>query len=154
MKSCLLCPKGTRCRGYVLHLVILKLLDAMETGEGADAIARELSREDMKLIADFGNKARETCWSKAFVLTIAKKIVGFATDETSEARLRAAAERLVVTLHRLFAKLPNGVRVDLGALAMDVYNQAAKGLEEKGTDNFVPANILGQACVNISRKRH
>lgn len=132
----------------------MKLLDALETGEGADAIARELSREDMKLIADFGNKARETCWSKAFVLTIAKKIVVFATEETSEVKLRAAAEHLVLVLHRLFAKLPNGVRVDLGALAMDVYNQAALGLEEQGIDNFLPANILGQACVNISRKRH
>lgn len=135
-------------------MLVLKLYDAADSAEGADAIARELSREDMKLIADFGNKARETCWSKAFVLTIAKKVVGFAIKEKSEIKLRMAAENLVARLSGLFGKLPNGVRIDLGALAMDVYNQAAADLEKQGADNFLPANILGQACVNISRRGH
>lgn len=149
VKSCLLCPKGTRCRGYMLHTLILKLYDVMEAGDNPESIARELSREDIQLLADYGEKARQTCWSKGFVMVVGRKLADLAAQGMPDAALRRAVERLIVRIDGLFAKLPNGIRVDLADLTMEVYNQACENLAGEGVKVFLPANILGQAYAAV-----
>ena len=152
MKSCLLCPKGKRCRGYVLHTLILKLYDAMAEGGDLDSIVRELSREDMAVMAEQGAKARETCWSKGFVMVVARKVAEITGTATDDMKLRTGIERMIVQMDSLFGKLPKGISIDLAELTMEIYNEATTLLEEVGSEAVVPANIVGQACMAVSRK--
>lgn len=153
MKSCLLCPKGTRCRGYVLHTLILKLYDAMSHRGSIDAIVRELSKEDMLVLADQGASARETCWSKGFVMVVGRKVADIAKTSKNDIQMRTGMERMIVQMDSLFTKLPKGISIDLSELAMDVFNQACTVLEEEGSKAFISANIVGQACGAAVRKK-
>ena len=151
MKSCLLCPKGTRCRGYVLSELILKLYDAVAQGKDASAIARELTREDMELLSNQGDKARITCWSKGFVLVLSRKVADLSRTAESEDELRIGMERLVVQVDGLFSKLPKGLHIDLADLVMDVYNSATEILATEGGKCVVPATILGKIVNDAAR---
>ncbi len=154
MKSCLLCPKGPRCRGYILYLLILKLHDAMSQGMDSDAIIRELSREDMTIIADLGDKARATCWTKAFVLVVARKVADITnTAKDDDIKLRSGIERMIVQMDMLFGKLPKGITIDLAELAMEVYNTACEMLEEQGSSAMLPANLVDQVCAKAASKK-
>jgi len=136
----------------VLHTLILKLYDAMTRGGNVDSIVRELSREDMRVLADQGVKARETCWSKGFVMVVGRKVADLAKTARSDQELRRGIERMVVQMDVLFSKLPKGVAIDLADLAMEVFNQACLLLEEEGCDAVIPAVVVGQACIAASRK--
>lgn len=149
MKSCLLCPKGTRCKGYILHTLILKLYAALETGGDSDAIARELSREDLLLLAEYGDKGRQTCWSKGFVMVVGRKLADLVAQGLTDDKLRRAIERLIVRMDGLFTKLPHGITVDLSEMTVEIYNQACENLQGEGVTAFLPANILGQACASV-----
>ena len=146
MKSCLLCPKGTRCKGYILHTLILKLYSAMESGGDSEAIARELSRQDLTLLAEYGQSGRQTCWSKGFVMVVERKLADLAAQGLTDDQLRRAVERMIVRMDGLFARLPNGISVDLSELTVEIYNLACQDLQGDGVRAFLPANILGQAC--------
>ncbi len=125
----------------------------MENCGDTSDIVRSLSREDMLLLANQGAEARETCWSKGFVLTVARKLSDMAAMGMSESQLRKGVERMVVQIDGLFAKLPKGINVDLSCLTMEIFNQACANLEELGADGVLPANIIGQACANVLRKK-
>lgn len=153
MKSCLLCPKGTRCRGYTLHALILKLYDAMEEGAELEEVLRELSREDMMVMADQGKYARVTCWSKGFVLVVARKVADIAKTAKTDTKLRTGIERMIVQMDVLFTKLPKGITIDLTELTMEVFNKACEILEEEGSKAMIPANVVGQACTAVSQKK-
>jgi hypothetical protein len=153
VKSCLLCPKGTRCRGYVLHTLILKLYEAMSHKDGIDSIVRELTKEDMLVLAEQGASARETCWSKGFVMVVGRKVADIAKTARNDVEMRTGMERMIVQMDHLFTKLPKGISIDLSELAMDVFNQACAVLEEEGSKAFVSANIVGQACGAAVRKK-
>lgn len=153
MRNCLLCPKGTRCRGYVLHTLVLKLYDAMTRRAETEAIVRQLSREDMEMMAELGGKARETCWGKAFVLVVGRKVADIAKTTKDDTQMRNGIERMIVQMDGLFTKLPKGVSVDLSEMAMEVFNQACTLLDEEGSGAFVPANVVGQACAAVNIKK-
>jgi len=154
VKNCLLCPKGRKCRGYVLSELILKLYDAVEDPGGAgyvESLRKALSHEDMQLLSDQGHKARITCWSKGFVLVLARKVADLSKAVDSDEELRVGIERLVVTVDGLFAKLPKGLAIDLEDLILDVYNNATEILAQEGGTAVVPATILGKAVTDIMR---
>lgn len=156
MKKCLLCPKGRKCRGYVLSELVLKLYDAVEhQGSASDieAIAKALSREDMVMLAEQGSKARITCWSKGFILVLARKVADLSKNAKSDDELRRGIERLVVRIDGLFAKLPKGLTIDLADMVMDVYNRSTEILAEEGGGAVVPATILGKAVTDAARAR-
>ncbi len=123
-------------------------------GHGDTAeIIHSLSREDMLLLADQGAAARETCWSKGFVLTVARKLADMASRNMPDADLRTGVERMIVNMDSLFAKLPKGISIDLSELTMEIFNQACIDLEEAGTNAVLPANILGQACAAVAQRK-
>jgi len=156
MKNCLLCPKGRKCRGYVLSELILKLYNATEDQTGSsyvEAITQALTREDMELLSDQGQKARITCWSKGFVLVLARKVADLSRVAQSDEELRRGIERLVVNMDSLFAKLPKGLSIDLSDLIMDVYNRATEILADEGGSSVVPATILGKVVTDAVRGR-
>lgn len=125
----------------------------MEEGGNASALARELSDQDMRLLADYGESARATCWSKGFVLAVARKLAQLAMKNTDGADLRAPVERMIVRMDSLFSRLPNGIRIDIADLSLEVYNQASILLREKKSGCFLPANVLGNACANVNRRK-
>ncbi|MBL4614080.1 MAG: hypothetical protein JKY27_04305 [Magnetovibrio sp.] len=156
MKNCLLCPKGRKCRGYVLSELILKLYDAVEqhsAGSDVEAIAKALTREDMVLLSEQGNKARVTCWSKGFVLVLARKVADLSKVAKDDDDLRHGIERLVVRIDGLFSKLPKGLSIDLSEMIMDVYNRATEILANEGGGAVVPATILGKVVTDAVRAR-
>lgn len=153
MENCLLCPKGVKCRGYKLHLMLLKLYDLMEVRGKVDDIVRELSREDMMLLAEQGAEARKTCWSKCFVLSVGRKLANFAAADIDDQTMRRSVEHLIVQMDSLFAKLPKGININIMDLSMEVFNQACIDLEESGSKGVLPSNILGQAFAAQAKKR-
>ncbi len=153
MRSCLLCPRGTKCRGYILHTLILKLYDALEAGEDAAGIAASITREDAKLLAEYGDKARDTCWSKGFVLAVASKLSGMVTAGVTGDALRNSIERLIVRMDGLFSKLPHGIEVDLMELTVEIYNEACSNLKKEGANAFLPTQVVGQAAMNVVRRK-
>ncbi|WP_069956611.1 hypothetical protein [Magnetovibrio blakemorei] len=157
MKNCLLCPKGTKCRGYVLSELILKLYDAVEQhGSGAgyvEALTKSLTRQDMELLSEQGQKARVTCWSKGFVLVLARKVADLSRTVENDDELRIGIERLVVSVDGLFTKLPKGLSIDLSDLIMDVFNRATEILSQEGGKAGVPATILGKVIFDAARTR-
>lgn len=143
MKSCLLCPKGKRCRGYVLHELLLRLYDAMAAGGGdPEAIARRISHEDALLLARHGPAGRETCWSKALALAMAEKLAAIARRKLDEPALQREVKNLVDQTHALAGRLPNGVRVQLQDLALEVYNAAQATIARDGAYDFHAASVL------------
>jgi hypothetical protein len=153
VESCLLCPKGTRCRGYVLHVLSLKLIAALETATDARAAGEALSREDRLLFAESGEAARRTCWTKAFVLTVAQRIAELVAAGHAGEQLRYAIEGLFAVLDGLYARLPNGIVIELNDLALDVYNQTCANLEAVEGEHFVPANIVAQAYAAFLQRK-
>jgi hypothetical protein len=150
LKNCLLCPRGTRCKGYILHGLVLKLYTALEAGQDAEAVARAISNEDMHMLAEYGAVARETCWSKGFVLAMAAKLAELGQQGLKDTELRNGIERLITRMDNLFARLPNGVSVDLTDLTIEVYNSACEAMSATG-GGFLPASILGQAYAQLQR---
>lgn len=153
VENCLTCPRGTRCRGHVLHVLSLKLMAALESAADAGAAGRALSREDRRLFADLGEAARRTCWTKAFVLTTARRIAEFVAQGQSDEQLRFSIEGLFSLMDGLFSRLPNGIVVELGDLTMDIYNRTCAELDTIEGEHFVPANIVAQAYTAFLRRR-
>jgi hypothetical protein len=155
MKSCLLCPRGKSCQGYVLHELLLKLDTAMSERKNADAdaIVRQLSQEDLVTFAKMGVAARETCWNKGFVLMVAHRFAELGRKGLPEPALRAGVENVIVRMDMLAAKLPKGIKIDLQKMAMDIYNEAIRLLEEEGCKAFLPVNLLGNVMGGQMRKR-
>jgi len=152
LKSCLLCPKGTRCRGYVLHTLIFKLYNAMSEDVGLEDIVRELSREDMLAMAEQGAKARITCWSKGFVMVVARKVAEIAKASKDDIQMKNGIERMIVQMDGLFGKLPKGISIDLSELTVEIFNHAIQALEEEGIHSMIPASVVGKACTALSIK--
>ena len=136
-----------------MHLLILKLYEAMETQDCIDTIVRELSREDMLLLADQGAKARATCWTKGFILSVGRTLADMAATGMNETNLRRSVEHMIVQMDGLFAKLPKGIDVNIMDLSMEIFNQACEDLEKIEGNAMIPANILGQAFASMSRKK-
>ena len=139
-----------RCKGLILKTLVLKLYDAMDSGQDADAVARAISADYMRLLADCGQQARVTCWGKGYVLAMGHKLEGMAGQHMADAELRAATERLVQRMDKLFAKLPNKVQVDLSYLGMEVFNHACE-VFAKADNGFTQTSILGQVFAQMNR---
>lgn len=147
MKSCLLCPRGKSCQGYVIHELVLKLYRAMENRDSSvDEIARQLSLEDLTTLSKVGDKARVTCWSKAYRLAVSHLIVEIGADEDlkDEEDIRNAIQRMTVRMDSTFAKLPKGVTIDLDDMMLDIYNLAVEEINASGKQSLIPAHVLRQ----------
>lgn len=156
MEDCLICPKNSDCRGYVISDLVLKLYDAVEhaaTGRDVDTISKALSREDMKLLTVQGDTARVMCWSKGFVWVLARKVADLSKVAEGDEDLRMGIERLVTSIDSLFGKLPKGLSIDLPALIMDVYNRVTEILAIESCTAVVPATILGKAITEVAHRR-
>mgnify|MGYP006413598341 CR=1 FL=1 len=147
MKSCLLCFRGKSCQGYIIHKMVLKLYRAMENQDSSvDAIARQLSLEDLSTLAIVGDKARVTCWSKAYRLAVSHLIVEIGTDENiaDEEEARNAIQRMTVRMDSTFAKLPKGLSIDLDDMILDIYNLSVEEINASGKKCLIPAHVLRQ----------
>lgn len=147
MKSCLLCPRGKSCQGYVIHELVLKLYRAMENRDtSVDAIARQLSLEDLTTLDKVGGKARVTCWSKAYRLAVSHLIVEIGTDDSikDEEQARRAIQRMTVRMDSTFAKLPKGITIDLDDMILDIYNLSVEEINASGKPSLIPAHVLRQ----------
>lgn len=153
MDGCLLCPSGTQCRGYILHGLVLKMFSALERGGDASAVGQALGREDRLLLARLGEQAERSCWTRAFVLTVARKLADFVAEGQSDDELRLSVDGLFMLMDGLFGRLPNGIALDLADLAMDVYNQACADLEALDGEGFLPASIVAQGYAAFLRRR-
>lgn len=129
------------------------MFSALESGADAATIGHALAREDMLLLADFGDKARQTCWTKAFVLVVARKLTEFVAQGQDEEQLRYSVDGMFTVLDGLFARLPNGIAVALGDLSLDIYNETCRNLDGLDGDQFLPANIIGHAYTAFLRRR-
>ncbi len=147
MKSCLLCTRGKSCQGYILHELVLKLYHAMENRDTSiDAIARQLSLEDLTTLDKVGDKARVTCWSKAYRMAVSHLIVEIGTDENikGEEAARRAIQRMTVRMDSTFAKLPKGITIDLDDMILDIYNLSVEEINASGKPALIPAHVLRQ----------
>lgn len=151
MKLCAFCPKGTKCSGYILHTLVLKLFDVRSASGNSDAIAKSLSRDDLIVLADKGAAARVECWRKCFVLSVVAKIEELATSELPDDDLRMAVEDMIVRMGRLFSKLPKGSALDIPNLVMDIYNHLCETVNEKGLQMVVPVTCISHACMAATR---
>lgn len=157
MKSCLLCPRGTGCKGYVLNTLVVKIYNILIAHKGEDAIeaiVHDLSREDLEILASYGDQARSTCWNKGFVMAVAH-ILTFMVGKTkqSDIVLRARIEEMLRLILRVCAKLPKGIKIDLQELSMDIYNRAIELLQTSGSPNTLPLTVYGQAFASVMRAR-
>ncbi len=142
MKTCLLCPQDNKCRGYVLHKLVLKIHDCTARGENsAEAIAKSLGCEDMLILASIGQTANSTCWSKAYRMAVAHLLSELVAKHADEAKMRTALRRLVAHLDATFARLPSGMSVDPNDIIMDIYNMAAEEAKISGGASFIPAHV-------------
>lgn len=142
MKTCPLCPKDNKCRGYALHKFVLKIHECTKQGDrSVGAVIKGLSREDMKTLATVGESARSTCWSKAYRMAVAHLLSEMVAKNADERRMKTALRELVTHLDATFAKLPSGMSVDPNDIIMDVYNMAAEEAKIKGSAAFIPAHV-------------
>lgn len=134
-------------------MIILELYEGLEAGEGVDGLAQRLSPADRRVFAEHGEAARSTCWTRGFVLTVARKVTDYATAGMEERELRAAIEGMLATMEALFSRLPNGMEMNFGDLSLGVYNEACRNLAQLGGGHLLPANIVGQACATLFHRR-
>lgn len=155
MKSCLLCPRNKLCRGVILQKVMLNLMEALAAHKGREVedILRELDRADLETLAGVGANARETCWSKAFVMTMARRLAILAAGEPSEAVLRSKMDRLFVEMDMMFTRLPKGISIDVEDLLTDIYNQAQAVMKAEKQEGFLPMRVFGAAAGGLSVKK-
>lgn len=125
---------------------------ALEAGADAASIVGVLSRPERLLIAEYAEAARQTCWTKAFVLTVAGKLADFVREGQNDEQLRFSVEGMFTLMDGLFGRLPNGISLQLGDLAMDIYNETCRNLENV-PGAFLPANIVGQAYAAFLRRK-
>ncbi len=142
MKTCPLCPKDDKCRGYVLHKFVLKIHECTKQGDHSiEGVIKGLSREDMKTLATVGEAARGTCWSKAYRMAVAHLLSELVAKNADERKMRAALRELVTHLDATFSKLPSGMSVDPNDIIMDVYNMAAEEAKISGGTPYIPAHV-------------
>ncbi len=147
MKNCPLCPRGKSCQGFIIHELVLKLYNAMGGNDAsADEIARQLSVEDLTTLDKVGNKARVTCWSKAYRLAVSHLMVRIGTDESikNDDQARRAIQRMTVRMDSTFAKLPNDISIDLDDMILDIYNLTVEEINASGKPSLIPAHVLRQ----------
>lgn len=149
--SCRTCPGDQRCRGEQLHRLVLTMFTALE--EGAEGVSRALSRDEQRLFAELCVSAQRSCWTKAFVLTVSRKLAEFVAAGQQDEMLRFSIEGVLTVMDGLFAKLPNGISLHLEDLSLDIYNQACVELDRSGTGAFLPVNLIGQAYAAFLRRR-
>lgn len=155
MKTCLLCPRGKTCQGFIIHGLVLKLYHAMENRDASvEEIARKLSIEDLKTLDIVGEKARVTCWSKAYRLAVSHLIVEIGADKkiTTEEQACLAIQRMTVRMDSTFAKLPKDVSVDLDDMMLDIYNLAVEEINAEGKKGLIPAHVLRQLTSQAKHK--
>jgi hypothetical protein len=152
VESCRTCPGTEACRGAQLHRLVLKMFTALEEG-GVEGVTRTLSRDEQRLFAELCGSAQETCWTKAFVLTVAGKLSEFAAAGQRDELLRLSVEGLLSLMDGLFSRLPNGIALRLDDLSLDIYNEACKQLDDTGSGAFLPVNLIGQAYAAFLRRR-
>lgn len=140
------------CRGEQLHRLVVKMFAALEEGD-VDGITRSLSREELRQFAELCAGAGRTCWTKAFVLTVARKLSEFVGAGQRDEMLRFSVEGLLTLMDGLFARLPNGIALRLDDLSLDIYNQACSELDRSGSGAFLPVNLIGQAYAAFLRRR-
>lgn len=151
--SCRDCPGGDGCRGQKLHSLVLKMYAALEEEGGVEGVMRTLTRDEQRLFAELCDRARETCWTKAFVLTVARKLAEFVAEGQRNEGLRLSIEGLLAVMDGLFARLPNGIALRFQDLSLDVYNQACSELDSSGRGAFLPVNLIGQAFAAFLRRK-
>lgn len=135
-----------------MHQLVLKMFAALEEG-GVEGVTRALSRDEQRLFAELCGSAQLTCWTKAFVLTVARKLVAFVAAGQHDEMLRFSVEGLLTVMDGLFSRLPNGIALRLDDLALDIYNQACIELDQCGGGGFLPVNLIGQAYSAFLRRR-
>lgn len=152
VESCRNCPGNEACRGEQLHRLVLKMFAALEEG-GVEGVTRTLSRDEQRLFAELCGTAQETCWTRAFVLTVARKLSEFVSMGQCDEVLRLSVEGLLTVMDGLFARLPNGIALRLDDLSLDIYNQACVELDRGGSGAFLPVNLIGQAYAAFLRRK-
>jgi hypothetical protein len=121
--------------------------------EGVEGVSRALSRDEQRQFAELAASAQRTCWTRAFVLTVARKLAEFVGAGQHDEMLRFSIEGVLTVMDGLFAKLPNGIALSLDDLSLDIYNQACIELDRGGTGAFLPVNLIGQAYAAFLRRR-
>lgn len=153
MKLCTFCPKGTDCTGHILHTLIMKLYDALEKAGNSDELIKYLTRDEILTLANKGAEAREACWCKGFVLSVAKKFADMAGQEIPDNQLRMDAEKMVLQMDQLFSKLPKGSAIDLSELVYEIYNQTCEDAKAVDSQKMFPINVISQACTTVLKRK-
>jgi len=135
-----------------LHQLVVKMFAALEEG-GVEGVTRALSRDEQRTFAMLCGTAQQSCWTKAFVLTVARKLAEFVAAGQRDEMLRFSVEGLLTVMDGLFARLPNGIALRLDDLSLDIYNQACAELDRGGSGAFLPVNLIGQAYASFLRRR-
>jgi len=156
MDSCLLCPRGAKCKGYVLNTLIIKIYKAMHTNAGEDvlqSIAKEFSREDMAILAEYGDSSRVTCWTKGFVMAISNLLANIIAKQKNEAAIQREMSRVINTVLSIYARLPKGIEVNVEDRSMDIYNRTVEIMQTTGTGQVVPLNLFGRVWSATMQER-
>lgn len=152
VESCRTCPGNASCRGELLHRLVQKMFAALEDG-GVEGVTREMTRDEQRLFAELCAQAQATCWTRAFVLTVARKLAEFVAAGQQDEVLRLSMEGLLTVMDGLFSRLPNGISLRLDDLSLDIYNQACLELNRCGSRAFLPVNLIGQAYSAFLRRK-
>ncbi len=126
---------------------------ALESGADAAGIVQALSPEDRRAMAETAADAGASCWTRAFVLTVARKLADFVREGQNDEQLRLSVEGMFTLMDGLFGRLPNDIHIELGDLALDIYNETCAQLDRVGGGLFVPANIVAQAYAAFLRRK-
>ena len=152
IEDCLDCKQGADCRGFVLHDLIIKLFKALQNDQGIESALKELNRQDLHVLSIRSEEARATCWTKSFVLAIARLIVNETKYSNNDAELQIRLDSMIVRMDGLVTKLPQDIRVDLSRMMVEIYNQCCVYMREHNENWTLPAHIVGHACLAISRR--
>ena len=156
MDSCLLCPRGAKCKGYVLNTLIIKIYRAMQANAGEDvlqAIAKEFSREDMAILAEYGDSSRATCWSKGFVMAISNLLADVISRQDNDTAIQREMTRVIKTVLGIYSRLPKGISVDVDDRSMDIYNRTIEIMKTMGISKAVPLNLFGRVWQSTMQER-
>lgn len=141
----------------MLNTLIVKIYNVLIAHKGEDAIEailHDLSREDLEVLASYGDQARATCWNKGFVMAVAH-ILTFMVGRSKQADvvLRMRIEEMLRVVLRVCARLPKGIKIDLQELSMEIYNRTIELLQSSGSTNTIPLTVYGQAFASVMRAR-
>jgi len=156
MDSCLLCPRGAKCKGYVLNTLIVKIYKAMRSNAGEDvlqSIAKDFSREDMAILSEYGDSSRATCWTKGFVMAISNLLAEIIAQQKTEAAIQKEMSKVINTVLSIYTRLPKGIDVKVEDRSMDIYNRTVEIMRTTGTGKVVPLNLFGRVWAHTMQER-